>query len=166
MWCLLSHSPSAKRGVHLWPSWHFWTELNRKPDTRGIRLSTAKMTIIGQSVHQVAIAFTLHFLGRMIQLALDHLDEGDQILVTLVFSMFVSAQIFDLLNRRRLNNKLNIFENIAKNTYFIVSKFLASSLKSVYFDTDDCFQRLPMRSSLYRSVVRIMKIPVPGHPLV
>ncbi|KAF9778977.1 Ca-transporting ATPase [Thelephora terrestris] len=99
--------------------------LDRKPDTRGTRLFTADMIkmILGQSIYQVAIIFTLHFLGHAI-LGLDHSDEGDKIVATLVFNTFVFAQIFNSVNCRRLDNKLNVFEGILNNWYFIVVTFV------------------------------------------
>ncbi|KDQ49090.1 hypothetical protein JAAARDRAFT_686421 [Jaapia argillacea MUCL 33604] len=38
---------------------------------------------------------------------------------TVVFNIFVSAQIFDSVNSRRLDNKFNIFEGVLSNYYFI-----------------------------------------------
>lgn len=95
--------------------------LDRKPDTRGTRLFTADMIkmIIGQSIYQIAIILIFHFLGHSI-LGFDHSDKSDGVVMTFVFNVFVFAQIFNSINCRRLDNKLNIFEGITKNTYFIV----------------------------------------------
>ena len=95
--------------------------LDRKPDTHGTRLFTADMIkmILGQSIYQVVIILIFHFLGHAI-LGIDHTDKGDKIVTTLVFNTFVFAQIFNSINCRRLDNKLNIFEGILKNKYFIV----------------------------------------------
>ncbi|KAF9644891.1 Ca-transporting ATPase, partial [Thelephora ganbajun] len=95
--------------------------LDRKPDTRGTRLFTADMIkmILGQSIYQVIVILIFHFLGHKI-LGFDHSTQGDKIVTTLVFNAFVFAQIFNSVNCRRLDNKLNIFEGILKNRYFIV----------------------------------------------
>jgi Ca2+-transporting ATPase len=95
--------------------------LDRKPDTHGTRLFTADMIkmILGQSTYQVIIILIFHFLGHTI-LGLDHTDKHNLVVTTLVFNTFVFAQIFNSVNCRRLDNKLNIFEGILRNRYFIV----------------------------------------------
>ena len=95
--------------------------LDRKPDTRGTRLFTADMIkmILRQSIYRAIIIFIFHFLGHSI-IGLDHTDHNNGVVTTLVFNTFVFAQIFNPVNCRRLNNRLNIFEGILKNRYFIV----------------------------------------------
>ena len=94
--------------------------LDRKPEIRRMRLLTPDMVkmILGQSIYQVVVLFVLHFLGHRI-LGLDHTDEGNKTVKTLVFNTFVFAQVFNFLNCRRLDNKLNIFEGILGNRYII-----------------------------------------------
>ena len=104
--------------------------LDRKPEIRRTRLLTPDMIkmILGQSIYQVVVLLVLHILGHKI-LGLDHTDEGNKIVKMLVFNTFVFAQIFNLLNCRRLDNKLNVFEGILGNGYFIaialIGMFLA-----------------------------------------
>ena len=102
--------------------------LDRKPDTRGTRLFTAEMIkmILGQSIYQVIIILIFHFLGHAI-LGIDHSDHGNAVVTTLVFNVFVFAQIFNSVNCRRLDNKLNIFEGIFKNRYFIAITLIGTS---------------------------------------
>ena len=106
--------------------------LDRKPDTRGKRLVTADMIkmILGQATCQVILLLVFLFLGRKI-LGLDHTDEGDSIVTGLVHSALVFAQIFNLFNCRRLDNKLNIFEGIIKNRSLVVITFAGMSLAFV-----------------------------------
>ena len=40
------------------------------------------------------------------------------------FNIFVFAQIFNSINSRRLDNKLNIFEGITRNWYFMTITFI------------------------------------------
>ena len=103
--------------------------LDRKPEIRRARLLTPDMVkmILGQSIYQVIVLLVLHFLGHRI-LGLDHTDEGNKIVKTLVFNTFVFAQIFNLLNCRRLDDKLNIFEGIFGNGYFIAITLIGTSL--------------------------------------
>ena len=102
--------------------------LDRKPDTRGTRLFTADMIkmILGQSIYQVIIILIFHFLGHSI-LGLDHTEHKNNVVTTLMFNTFVFAQIFNSVNCRRLDNRLNIFEGIFKNREFIVITLIGTS---------------------------------------
>ena len=68
--------------------------------------------ILGQSIYQIAIILTFH-----------HSDRGDAVVITLVFITFVFAQIFNSINCRRLDNKLNIFEGILNNITITFTSF-------------------------------------------
>jgi len=103
--------------------------LDRKPDTRGTRLFTVDMIkmILGQSIYQIIILLVFHFLGHGI-LGMDHSEHGNLVVTTLVFNVFVFAQIFNSVNCRRLDNRLNIFEGIFRNRYFIAITLVGKSL--------------------------------------
>lgn len=94
--------------------------LNRKPDRKTAPLFSVDMykMILMQSVYQITIILVFHFRGLQF-LNLPHTAVGERTLKTLVFNAFVFAQIFNSVNCRRLDNKLNIFEGITKNRYFI-----------------------------------------------
>jgi Ca2+-transporting ATPase len=95
--------------------------LDRKPDRKSAPLITLRMTkmIVGQAICQLVITFVLNFAGRRL-LGYDGVENGDIRLQTLVFNTFVWLQIFNELNNRRLDNKLNIFEGITHNYFFII----------------------------------------------
>jgi Ca2+-transporting ATPase len=82
--------------------------------------------ILMQSIYQITIILVFHFRGEHF-LGLDDVENGHRILTTLVFNAFVFAQIFNSVNCRRLDNKLNIFEGIIKNRYFIAITLLGTS---------------------------------------
>ncbi|KAG7444251.1 calcium-translocating P-type ATPase [Guyanagaster necrorhizus] len=94
--------------------------LDRKPDKKTAPLFSADMykMILFQSIYQITISLVFHFLGLQI-LGLDGSDHNDTVVQTLVFNAFVFAQIFNSVNCRRLDRKLNVFEGITKNYYFI-----------------------------------------------
>ncbi|KAI0077064.1 calcium-translocating P-type ATPase [Panus rudis PR-1116 ss-1] len=100
--------------------------LDRKPDRKGATLFSVDMykQIFGQSLYQTIITLVFHFLGTKI-LGFHHEDDAklqkqhDAIVQTLVFNIFVFAQIFNSINSRRLDNHLNIFEGITRNYYFM-----------------------------------------------
>ncbi|KAK7738324.1 plasma membrane calcium [Cytospora paraplurivora] len=94
--------------------------LDRKPDRKSAPLITLRMTkmIIGQAICQLAITFCLNFGGH--KLLGYGTDERETMrLNTLVFNTFVWLQIFNEINNRRLDNKLNILEGLTHNWFFI-----------------------------------------------
>ncbi|PCH42057.1 Ca-transporting ATPase [Wolfiporia cocos MD-104 SS10] len=98
--------------------------LDRKPDKKTAPLFTVDMykQIIGQSTYQVIIVLIFHFLGSKI-LRFDPSVSSD-VVQTVVFNIFVFAQIANSVNCRRLDNRLNIFEGITKNYYFMAITFI------------------------------------------
>ncbi|KAI9369094.1 hypothetical protein BJX61DRAFT_177671 [Aspergillus egyptiacus] len=97
--------------------------LDRKPVPKSASLFTTTMwkMILGQAIYQLAITFMLYFVGARLLSA--HLDADPEIaqrqLDTVVFNTFVWMQIFNEFNNRRLDNKLNIFEGMHRNYWFI-----------------------------------------------
>ncbi|UKZ57637.1 hypothetical protein TrVGV298_011497 [Trichoderma virens] len=77
----------------------------RKPEQRTASLISLIMwkMIIGQSIYQLIVCFALWFAGP-------NLGYPEPQLKTLIFNVFVFMQIFKLINSRRIDNKLNIFE--------------------------------------------------------
>lgn len=95
--------------------------LDRKPDVKTAPLFSVDMLkqILGQSIYQIIIILIFHFLGLRILGLPEGNDTDDTTVQTLVFNIFVFAQITNSLNCRRLDNKLNIFEGVTRNWYFI-----------------------------------------------
>ncbi|KAL4786150.1 hypothetical protein BJX76DRAFT_346433 [Aspergillus varians] len=97
--------------------------LDRKPVPKSASLFTVTMwkMILGQAIYQLAITFMLYFAGDSIlsdYLSTDPHTRQRQ-LDTIVFNTFVWMQIFNEFNNRRLDNKLNIFEGMHRNYWFI-----------------------------------------------
>jgi len=90
--------------------------LDRKPSPKSAPLVSLNMwkMIIGQAIFQLVVTYILHFAGQDI---FPHWTPKQ--LDTVVFNAFVWMQIFNEFNNRRLDNKLNIFEGITKNYFFI-----------------------------------------------
>ena len=96
--------------------------LDRKPAPKRAALITTNMwkMIIGQAMYQLAVTFVLYFAGSSI-LGYSKSDTVLQTeLNTIVFNTFVWMQIFNEFNNRRLDNKLNIFEGVHRNAFFII----------------------------------------------
>ena len=98
--------------------------LDRPPEPKSAPLITITMwkMIIGQSIYQLTMTFLLYFGGTTI---LSYQSEREQNqLPTLIFNTFVFMQIFNQYNNRRLDNKMNIFEGITRNWFFIGIQFI------------------------------------------
>ena len=98
------------------------TILDRKPTPKRAALITTNMwkMIIGQAIYQLVVTFVLYFAGSSI-LGYSKSDALLQTeLDTIVFNTFVWMQIFNEFNNRRLDNKLNIFEGVHRNAFFII----------------------------------------------
>ncbi|KAI4219321.1 MAG: hypothetical protein LQ349_008388 [Xanthoria aureola] len=105
--------------------------LDRKPTPKRAPLITTNMwkMIIGQAVYQLLVTFVLYFAGYNILGYDTRCATGPDYvkctadlhteLNTMVFNTFVWMQIFNEFNNRRLDNKLNIFEGIQRNYFFI-----------------------------------------------
>ncbi|KAH9831589.1 calcium-translocating P-type ATPase [Rhodofomes roseus] len=93
--------------------------LDRKPEGKTAPLFSVNMykQIIGQSAYQILIVLLFHFLGAQI-LGFDP-KYSSTVSQTTVFNIFVFAQITNSVNCRRLDNRLNIFEGITRNYYFM-----------------------------------------------
>lgn len=94
--------------------------LDRKPNDKAAPLFSTDMykMILFQSIYQVTFTLIFHFLGLKI-LGLSYSQHNQTVIQTLVFNAFVFAQIFNSINSRRLDRKLNVFEGISRNYYFI-----------------------------------------------
>ncbi|KAF8954025.1 hypothetical protein BDZ97DRAFT_1766909, partial [Flammula alnicola] len=94
--------------------------LDRKPDKKTAPLFSVEMykMILMQSIYQIVIILLFHFRGLEI-LGFENTTRNQLIVKTLVFNTFVFAQIFNSVNCRRLDNKLNIFEGMSKNMIFV-----------------------------------------------
>ncbi|KAG2147638.1 hypothetical protein DEU56DRAFT_730809 [Suillus clintonianus] len=106
--------------------------LDRKPDKQTAPLFTVDMykQILLQSVYQITVILLFHFLGVQI-LGLANTSGNATIVQTLVFNAFVFAQIFNSVNSRRLDRKLNIFEGMLNNWYFMVITLIEITVQVV-----------------------------------
>ena len=102
--------------------------LDRKPEPKSAPLITLNMwkMIVGQSVYQIIVTLVLNFAGGSF-IPYSKAQPGtphERQLQTLVFNTFVWMQIFNQYNNRRLDNKLNIFEGVQRNYFFIGIQFI------------------------------------------
>ena len=119
------------------------TILDRPPAPKSAPLITTNMwkMILGQAVYQLAVTFLLYFYGGVL-LDYDLTDPNMKTqLNTIVFNVFVWMQIFNQFNNRRLDNKLNVFEGLHRNYYFIgISCIMVGGQIMIIFIGDVAFQ--------------------------
>ncbi|RDA91875.1 hypothetical protein CP533_0362 [Ophiocordyceps camponoti-saundersi (nom. inval.)] len=93
--------------------------LHRRPEPRNAPIISVTMwkMILGQSIYQLIVVFTVHFAGWDIF----NPDTEFEIekLQTLVFNIYVWMQFFNQHNCRRVDNKLDIWYNVLRNPWFI-----------------------------------------------
>ncbi|KAM0421954.1 hypothetical protein ACHAPD_000396 [Fusarium lateritium] len=108
--------------------------LHREPESRTAPLITTTMwkMIIGQSIYQLIVCFVLWF-GRDPILGYDETEVR-----SLIFNIFVFMQIFKLVNSRRIDNKLNIFEGLHRNHLFMLMMTImaAGQVIIIFFGSD------------------------------
>lgn len=96
--------------------------LKRKPFGRRAPLINREMyrNIIGVSVYQLIVSLVLQFAGKRI-FGLGSLDEkeGDLVLRSIIFNVFVFMQIGSEINARRIAGK-NVFQGILSSMWFMI----------------------------------------------
>ncbi|KAI8367780.1 PMCA-type calcium-translocating P-type ATPase [Blakeslea trispora] len=101
--------------------------LERAPEPRSAPLITFKMwkMIIGQAIFQIVVTVVLLYSDVL------HYRPDDPILQTIVFNTFVFCQIFNEINCRRIDSRLNIFHNILSNKFFMFIFFFCIALQCI-----------------------------------
>ena len=137
--------------------------LDRKPEPKSAPLITLTMwkMIIGQSIFQLLVTLILYFAGASF-LSYQTQREQDQ-LQTLIFNTFVWMQIFNQYNNRRIDNKMNIFEGMQRNYFFLGIQFIIIGGQiMIVFVGGDAFSthRLNGAQWGYSVVLGFLSIPV------
>ena len=137
--------------------------LDRKPEPKSAALISLTMwkMIIGQSVFQLLVTLVLYFAGASF-LSYQTQHERDQ-LQTLIFNTFVWMQIFNQYNNRRIDNRMNIFEGMHRNYFFIAIQFIiVGGQIMIIFLGGDAFSthRLNRAQWGYSVVLGFLSIPV------
>ncbi|KAI9306818.1 PMCA-type calcium-translocating P-type ATPase [Cunninghamella echinulata] len=101
--------------------------LHRSPESRSSPLITFKMwkMIIGQAIFQIVVTLVLLYSNVL------PYDTESAELQTIVFNTFVFCQIFNEINCRRIDSKLNVFHNIFANKFFMFIFALCVFLQAI-----------------------------------
>lgn len=105
--------------------------LNRKPygRTKSIISPLMLRNIIGQSIYQLSVMFTILYFGEYFLgiestvVKIQNDPQASQQLseqFTLVFNSFVLMTLFNEINARKLHGERNVFKGIWKNPFFYV----------------------------------------------
>lgn len=142
--------------------------LDRKPDRKSASLITLRMAkmIIGQAICQLAITFCLNFGGTTL-LGYGTSEHEVKRLKTLVFNTFVWLQIFNEVNNRRLDNKINIFEGITRNWFFIgINLIMIGGQVLIIFVGGEAFEIVPLNGKEWGLSVGLGAISLPWGVLI
>jgi len=167
LWVNLIMDTFAALALATDPPYH--SILDRKPDRKSAPLITTRMykMIFGQAVCQLAITLVLHFAGSSLlgyNTATNPHDAEEQAksLKTLVFNTFVWLQIFNELNNRRLDNKLNIFEGITKNWFFLaINVIMVGGQVLIIFVGGQAFKIKPLNGKEWGLSIGLGAISIP-----
>jgi Ca2+-transporting ATPase len=149
--------------------------LDRRPDkkTAGLISTTMGKMIIGQAICQLAITLVLNFGGATLlgydihnpsALIADHEHRR---LSTLIFNTFVWLQIFNEVNNRRLDNRLNIFEGISRNYFFIIiNLIMIGGQELIIFFGGEAFKITPLNGKEWGLSIGLGAISIPWGALI
>ncbi|KAF4429571.1 Ca2+-transporting ATPase [Fusarium acutatum] len=143
--------------------------LDRKPDRKSAPLITLRMAkmIIGQAICQLAITFVLNFGGKTLLGWHGDSEHDTKQLKTLVFNTFVWLQIFNEINNRRLDNKLNIFEGLHHNVFFIIiNLIMIGGQVLIIFVGSDAFEIVRLNGKEWGLSIGLGAISVPWGALI
>ncbi|KAL8369943.1 hypothetical protein RB595_000345 [Gaeumannomyces hyphopodioides] len=91
--------------------------MGRRPEPRHSPLTSTTMwkMVLGQSIYQLAVVFTLHYAGPS-----RFWPGADRAQVqTVVFNAYMFMQVFNQINCRRVDNGLDVFEGLLKDFWFL-----------------------------------------------
>ncbi|KAL8342323.1 hypothetical protein RB601_005027 [Gaeumannomyces tritici] len=144
------------------------TVLDRKPDRKSAALITIGMAkmIIGQAICQLAITLVLNFAGGHL-LGYDGMENGEIRHRTLVFNTFVWLQIFNEVNNRRLDNKLNVLEGIHRNYWFLgINTIMIAGQVLIIFVGGEAFKITPLDGKEWGMSIGLGAISLPVGALI
>jgi Ca2+-transporting ATPase len=134
--------------------------LNRKPEPKDASIISFNMwkMIFGEAILQLVITFILNFAGTSI-----FTGWTDKAVKTVTFNTFVWLQIFNEVNCRRLDNKLNVFAGIHRNPFFIAITLIMIGGQVIIISVGrTVFSVVPLNGSQWAAsiILGILSLPV------
>ncbi|KAI8979786.1 PMCA-type calcium-translocating P-type ATPase [Mycotypha africana] len=132
--------------------------LNRLPEQRTAPLIDICMwkMIVFESFYQLGVILTLLYTDVL------HLANNTAKSQTVIFTTFVFCQIFNEVNCRRIDNKLNIFKGVKHNKFFILifSLSVTGQILIVQYG-GAAFQTVPLNASMWAFCLMIGLLSIP-----
>ncbi|KAF9167320.1 hypothetical protein DFQ26_004961 [Actinomortierella ambigua] len=146
--------------------------LKRLPSSRHAPLINFNMwkMILGQAVFQIAINLALlHWGARLFRLETRDVDGelilteyNRKVLKTMIFNTFVFLQVFNELNCRRIDDTLNVFQNLHNNKLFILIQFVVVGCQFIIVQFGgEAFKTVPLTANQWLITVLIGSLSLP-----
>ncbi|KAG0236440.1 hypothetical protein BGW41_000412 [Actinomortierella wolfii] len=146
--------------------------LNRLPSSRRAPLINFNMwkMIIGQAIFQIAINLALlHYGARLFKLETRDVDGeliltdyNRKVLKTMIFNTFVFLQVFNELNCRRIDDTLNVFQNLHHNKLFLLIQVIVIGCQFVIVQFGgEAFKTVPLTANQWLITVLIGSLSLP-----
>ncbi|KAI9244218.1 PMCA-type calcium-translocating P-type ATPase [Helicostylum pulchrum] len=142
--------------------------VNRKPLRKDASLINWQMSrmIVGQALFQIAINLLLMYHGAEL-FGLSDSSEDVKVLRTIVFNTFVFLQVFNELNCRRIDNRLNILRGITHDRLFlIIQAFVVAGQVLIIQYGGLAFKTVPLTLEQWVYTVSIGLLSVPTGALI
>ncbi|KAI7873113.1 PMCA-type calcium-translocating P-type ATPase [Mucor mucedo] len=142
--------------------------VNRKPLRKDASLINWRMgrMIMGQAIFQIAVNLLLMFHGPSL-FGLSDSVEDTKILRTMVFNVFVFLQVFNELNCRRIDDRLNIMRGITHDRLFLVIQgFTVAGQMLIIQYGGLAFKTVPLTLSQWLFTVAIGSLSIPAGTLI
>eukprot|EP01113_Clastostelium_recurvatum_P039548 TRINITY_DN604_c0_g1_i1.p1 TRINITY_DN604_c0_g1~~TRINITY_DN604_c0_g1_i1.p1 ORF type:complete len:1064 (-),score=338.27 TRINITY_DN604_c0_g1_i1:106-3297(-) len=112
--------------------------LLREPNSRAEGLINRRMwrNILVQSVYQLIVCFVILYAGDKIW---TYIVKDSRHHYTLLFNTFVFMQLFNEINSRELENRINVFRGLHKSYLFMIVIVLTLAIQVVFVQLGDRF---------------------------
>ncbi|KAJ1927448.1 plasma membrane calcium [Tieghemiomyces parasiticus] len=137
--------------------------LKRMPAPRNASLINFQMwrMIFGQALFQVTINLLLIHLGPLV-FHLPSNAAGQAVLRTMVFNSFVFLQVFNELNCRRIDETLNVFQNLQHDYGFLLVQVVVVATQALIINYGGlAFGTVPLSLSHWAATVFIGSLSLP-----
>ncbi|KAI9498260.1 PMCA-type calcium-translocating P-type ATPase [Zychaea mexicana] len=142
--------------------------VNRKPLCKDSSLINWRMSrmIFGQAIFQIAVNLLLMFHGPVL-FGLSTSTADKRVLRTMVFNVFVFMQVFNELNCRRIDDKLNIMRGIMRDYLFLaIQAFVIVGQVLIVQYGGLAFKTVPLSITQWICTVAIGSLSIPAGILI
>lgn len=143
--------------------------VNRKPLRKDSSLINWQMSrmILGQALFQITVNLLLMYHGAGLFGLSSESEEDMQVLKTLVFNVFVFLQVFNELNCRRIDHRLNVLRGIQHDRLFlIIQAFVIAGQVLIVQYGGLAFKTVPLTLNQWIVTVCIGSLSIPTGALI